>query len=305
MADVFKKQKTVHTLNGATVPAGTPGATRRTELSRKWYGTVAGKQVPLCPDKQAARRLLAAYHTEAAKRAAGIGSPFEAHAAAPIGDHLSNWKADLTAKGTSAQQVGIVTGRCRTVLAGCGVRRIGDIDAPGVQRHLAKLRDADGKSVQTVNFYLNAVKQFCRWLVLNRRAAASPVAHLTGGNVKLDRRHDRRNLSAEELAALLAAARAGTPFWGQTGADREMLYRVAVSTGLRAAELASLTPESFKLGGDAPSVSVQAVYAKNRRADSIPLHPSLFPTLVACSPASPRAWPSGRASGLRTGAAGR
>ena len=283
-----------YTLNGKAVPAGTPGATRRKVLSRKWYGAAGGKQVPLSSDKQAARQLLAAMRTEAAKRAAGIGTPFDVHAKAVIGKHLDDWQSSLADKGTPQSRISLIVGRCRAVIKGRGFARVGDIDAPAVQRYLARLRDAENKSIQTVNYYLNAFKQFCRWLTLNRRIAASPVAHLTGGNARLDRRHDRRNLSDSELATLFEAAESGEPIRGLTGPDRAMLYRVAALTGFRASELASLTPESFRLDGDSPSVAVRAAYAKNRRDDSVPLHPTLVPLLakwLAEKPAGVAVWP--------------
>ena len=50
-----------------------------------------------------------------------------------------------------------------------------------------------------------------------------------------------------------------------------MLYRLAVETGLRAAELRSLTRSSFQLEGDEPTVTIAAGYAKNRRQDTLPL----------------------------------
>src|SRR5262249_23075149 len=58
------------------------------------------------------------------------------------------------------------------------------------------LRDrlSRGVSVKTVTFYLQAVKHFCRWLVKDRRMGENPLAHLSGGNFRLDRRHDRREL---------------------------------------------------------------------------------------------------------------
>ena len=50
-----------------------------------------------------------------------------------------------------------------------------------------------------------------------------------------------------------------------------MLYHLAVTTGLRASELASLTPRSFDLGSDPPTVAVEAGYSKHRRRDVLPL----------------------------------
>jgi integrase len=55
-----------------------------------------------------------------------------------------------------------------------------------------------------------------------------------------------------------------------------MLYRVAVETGLRAGELASLTPSSFDLADpDKAGVKVAAAYSKHRRDDVVPLRPDL------------------------------
>ena len=83
-----------------------------------------------------------------------------------------------------------------------------DISASKVMSHLGSLR-ADSKDekgsvvpgigAQTFNFYLAALKQFCRWMVKDRRASESPVAHLDGLNVKTDRRHDPRALDPEEV----------------------------------------------------------------------------------------------------------
>ncbi len=51
------------------------------------------------------------------------------------------------------------------------------------------------------------------------------------------------------------------------------LPALAVKTGLRAAELRSLTRGSFDFAGDEPSVTIAAAYAKNRRQDVLPLRP--------------------------------
>ncbi len=56
-----------------------------------------------------------------------------------------------------------------------------------------------------------------------------------------------------------------------SGPERAMLYRVAVETGLRAAELRSLTRASFDLNATPPIVTVQAAYSKHRREDVLPL----------------------------------
>ncbi|MBX9582279.1 MAG: site-specific integrase [Gemmataceae bacterium] len=238
----------------------------------------------------------------AARRTADNGR-FRAHAAKPLADHLADWDADLRAKGNTPAHAALVAGRARRLAGDCGFARVADVTAAKVQQFVAG-QWAAGRSVQTANFYLQAAKQFLRWLVRNRRVADNPLAHLTGGNVKTDRRHDRRELTPDEVAALLAAAEGGPVRAKLTGPDRAMLYRVALYTGFRASELASLTPGSFALDADPPAATVAAAYAKNRREDSVPLHPSLVPLLrdwLTGRPADRPLWPGRWAADKKAG----
>jgi hypothetical protein len=117
-------------------------------------------------------------------------------------------------------------------------------------------RAGRGASVQTANYYLGAFKSFCRWLVRDRRIPENPVEHVQGGNPKMDRRHDRRELAVGELLRVLDAARVSPAvFRGLAGADRFHLYLTACGTGFRVDELAALTPESFALTSDPPTAS--------------------------------------------------
>ncbi|RUL81297.1 tyrosine-type recombinase/integrase, partial [Tautonia sociabilis] len=177
-----------------------------------------------------------------------------------------------------------------------------DISASRVSGQIAELR-REGLSAQTCNFYLQAAKQFVRWLVRDRRTADNPLAHLKGANVKLDRRHDRRALSPAEIAALIEAARRGKPMRGLSGPDRAMLYLVSACSGLQASELASMSPSSFDLGPN-PTWSVEAAYSKNRERAVRPLHPDLVAPLKAWLEGKPRdgrLWPGKWAEQMQAG----
>ena len=129
-----------------------------------------------------------------------------------------------------------------------------------------------GASIKTCNLHLAAMKSFCRWLVRDRRTSDNPLEHLNGGNVKLDRRHDRRILDDGELRRLIEAAdRSKKDFYGLTGVDRAMLYRTACATGFRAGELAALCPIDFSLGGNTPDVRLSASFAKNGKTAIQPI----------------------------------
>ena len=69
-----------------------------------------------------------------------------------------------------------------------------------------------------------------------------------------------------------------------------MLYRLALGTGFRASELASLVPGSFDLDGRPPTVTVEAGYSKHRRRDVQPIRRDLADLL--------RPWLEARTPGL-------
>jgi integrase len=149
-----------------------------------------------------------------------------------------------------------------------------------VQKFLGELRDdGNGAAAQTCNFYLQAFRQFCRWMVRDGRASESPVAHLSGYNVRTDRRHDRRALTVEEIRTLLKATQQAPDRFGMTGPERALVYRLALETGLRAGEIRTLTRGSFRLEGTDPTVAVTAVATKNKRPAIIPLRAKLARSL--------------------------
>jgi integrase len=64
-----------------------------------------------------------------------------------------------------------------------------------------------------------------------------------------------------------------------TGPQRALCYRLAVATGLRFSEVASITPESFDW--DAPTVTVLACYAKDGETFTFPLQKYLAADLAS------------------------
>ena len=246
-----------------------------TRTSRKYYipfkdSSGVTKEVSGYTDRAATLELARKLERRAAQESEGLTDPFEEHRRRPLAEHLEEFESHLRNKGCTEMHVSIVSSRTRKVIKSCRFKRIGDISASRVQSYLAELR-GDGLSIQTVNFYLQAAKQFCRWMVADRRCGDNLLAHLQGGNVKLDRRRDRRELNDEEIGQLLAAARGGPVRYGLSGYDRFVLYGTALGTGLRASELSSLTADNFDLDSDLPTVRVVANYAKNRREDIIPI----------------------------------
>ena len=172
--------------------------------------------------------------------------------------------------------------RAAAVVEGCASRYFSDITGARVQQSLAAMRDGgNGIGAETSNHYLASIKQLCGWMVREGRATGSPIAHLRGLNARADKRRNRRALTLAETRRVLQATREGPTVRGMAGTDREMLYRVALETGLRWSELRSLTRAGFDLEGNPPTVTVQAAYSKHRRDDTIPLRPGTASALKA------------------------
>ncbi len=235
----------------------------------------------------------------------GLLEPRHVAAQKTLAEHLADFRGDV-ARGKrpkSGRRNGgpvtdrycrLVCGRVERVFAGCGFKTWTDAAADGSDNavldylagRMADVTDDKGNvkrgiSAQTANFYLEAVKSFGAWMVREGRAAVSPFGHLEGWNTRTDRRHDRRALTVAEAGALLAAAAKGPERYGMTGGARATLYRLAVESGLRAGELRSLTPASFDLAAEPPTVTVEAAYSKHRREDVLPLRPDTAAKLKA------------------------
>jgi len=198
----------------------------------------------------------------------------------PLVGHIEDWRQALLAKGGTPAYAKLAAYRVKRIIDGCGFGTVGDVSASKVQRFTTDLRQdrqneqggiQRGIGAASFNYYLRDAKSFFRWMVRDGRAFENPLAHLQGVNASMDKRHERRALSPDELRWLLDTTAGGPDRYGMTGPDRAMLYRLAVESGLRAGELRSLTAGSFTLTGDSPCVAIAAAYAKNRRTDSLPL----------------------------------
>ncbi len=161
---------------------------RITRKASKWYGQYQDgdgilRRVPLAKDKSSAQMMLNELTRRAEQQKAGIADPFHDHRRRPLTGHLSDFEASLRDGGVTEEQTKLVTGRARKVVEACGFIFIPDFSASRVASYLGELKRDKGLSIQTCNFYLQAAKQFVRWLVKDRRTADNPLDHLKPGNV--------------------------------------------------------------------------------------------------------------------------
>jgi integrase len=267
MASILKQSYTVKDKNGKRVR----------KKSAFWYvdyKTAEGKRkrVKGFKDKAATAQLAAELERKAELAQRGIIDRYAEDRKKPLKQHLGDFHQSLLAKGNTVGHAKQTSTRAGEIINLCKFTMWTDISASKVQRCLADLRDKeDGLSAGTSNAYLQAVKQFCRWMVQDGRASESPLTHLKRMNAKVDRRHERRALEPDEMRSLLATTIKGPKRFGMEGYERALLYKVAAETGLRANELRSLKVSSFDF--ETNTVNVRCSYTKNKNKAEISLRP--------------------------------
>lgn len=247
------------------------GLTR--ELARRIRLLVDTKRLGIPPDAELVRWLEGLQAKTRAKLAKfGLLDARRLEASRPLIEHVKDFEESMRAKGDSPVHVIRCGKRVREILRRMRAVYLSDLRGSAAAGVLNDLKDRNFAN-RTVNGYMGALRAFARWLVRDGRVAENPVGHLPTLNPQTDRRKVRRVLNADEIRKLLAAAASGPVVIGVRGFDRAMLYRLAVETGLRAAEIKSLTRASFDFDSDPPTVTVAASYSKHRRTDVLPLRP--------------------------------
>ena len=250
-----------------------------------------------CRDYAAAEQLGRELEKRAMQRREGLLDPaqerFAKAARVPIAEHAAAHIEYLRAAGNTPKHVKTVERHLRAILSAAGIERLPELKSAAVLSAISAMRtppppaesDEEPKqpaSLATCNGHLRSVKGFSRWLWKQRLAPEDALLDLGLFNAETDRRHIRREMSAEEVQMLLAVTEQRTlREHGAPGPTRAMCYRLAAATGFRASELRSLTIDSFDLDATPPTCTVEAGYSKRRKRDVQPLPDALVEPLRA------------------------
>ena len=198
-----------------------------------------------------------------------------------IEPHLVEYEKSLRAKENSDKHIKLTMSRIRKIVAGCEFNTLDDLNSDDVETFLTELREEDEIGFKTYNHYLQAIDGWGNWMVSRRRFDRNPIAGIPRLNAELDVRHPRRALTPVEFGKLLASAHSsGVNIQCYSGELRARIYTLSYMTGLRKGEMASLTPKSFQLEQEQPTVTVEAKSSKHRKKDVLPLHPDLIPMVT-------------------------
>ncbi|MGC6488256.1 MAG: hypothetical protein ACON4Z_11470, partial [Planctomycetota bacterium] len=252
---------------------------------------------------KAARGLVVA----AERRRFGIQDPVMHAASESLEGHVTAFEGHLRARNPASRFHPQLMKRLRWMLRGLGVSCVGEIEAGKVERLLVILRQ-DGipdrclsseelagerpwharrrrspKSPKTRDDYLDALRQFCRWLHATQRIAKNPVGMIARQVSKLHPEATatfrRRALTHEELGRLIdAALRRGVENrlisnpkeaperladLQLRGRARGLAYLVAATIGIRVRALCELKWGDLDLVQGV--ITLRADVAKNKR----------------------------------------
>jgi len=228
------------------------------------------KRIKGFKDKSATLQLAAKLEKESELAQRGIVDRFKEHRRTPLCKHLEDLNAALLAKGDTARHAQVVFSRAKNVMNGCRFVFFDDVSASKVSQYLADLRTG-GLSIRTSNGYLQACKQFFRWMVADGRIHENPLAHLQRLNAKLDVRRKRRSFEPDEMRYLLETTRAAKTRYKMDGYQRSLVYLFACESGLRANEIRTLQVSSFDFKHN--TLTVIAGHSKHRREDVLSMRP--------------------------------
>ena len=283
-----------------------------------------------CTDKDAANAVLTDLKKRAEHVKAKILSPEQDriadHAGIAIGEHIEAFLLYQRRKGTHADRVKHYETKLYETANACKFRNLRDLSVDRLETWLGEQRNGDRNMGAAVyNGYRESWLAFGFWCIGKRvtgkqthfngekRLIANPFDGMARLNEQAERR--RRALTDDELTRLLDAARrrplghAMTVYRGpnkgkllakvpddrrrrleRLGAERALIYKTAVLTGLRLNELRTLECRDLSFG-DVPFIKLNHSNEKNRKGSTLAIRSDLAAEL--------RAWTTDRDRGDR------
>jgi integrase len=225
-------------------------------------------------DKRLAESIAARLTDKVVLRREGIIDPssdgYSEANARPIGEHLSAYLAHLEAGKRNERTIIDAQRLLGWLFTEAKVTRLSDLKLDRVEGALAVLHQR-GKAARTYNARRGAAVAFMNWAVRTQRVASNHLRHLPKLSEDVDRKHERRALTPEELARLLAVAEVyGRRAW----------YLFALWGGLRRGELGRVTWGDL----DLKRAVLRMSKGKAKRLDEVPIHPDLLAELKRIRP---------------------
>ncbi len=205
-------------------------------------------------------------------------------------EHLQDWRQSLIAYGCSEAHLKAIIPRVEKIIRECAFSNISDISPVKVEAYLLRLRDqgytvtlkridkeTNKPKIKTVkiskstyNYFIRAIKQFCKWLVDIDLIDKSPVKALKKVTITDDdKKRPARTLTTEQVRKLIQTTSQADDYRRIPGKERALIYLLANETGLRAGEIRQLKISDFDF--EKLTLNVRGEVSKNRKSALLPL----------------------------------
>jgi len=221
-------------------------------------------------DKQTAEKLKTEFIIKHERQANGLTPSDEEvnQAREPLDTLIEEYRANLYAMNRSEDYVKTNCQQISTPIKECGWGIISDIRADDFIRW----RSQDGKrGSRTLNHYLCSLKGFLNWLMRMERLQRNPLDVVQKVDESDDVRRKRRAYTIDEITDL---HRVAPP-------ERWIVYLTAIHTGIRRDEIFSMEWRDVHLECETAFVVLRAETTKNKKRESVCLHPEVADALRA------------------------
>lgn len=300
MGDVYKSHYTAPIPDGATVCKGVVtwtdkrGKKKTGKLSGKYrvlietskyvarYRDEHGKERKVstgCTSKETALHFLRQREMEVERIRAGLMTREEINSTQqndlPLVGHIDAFDQSRTARGLTERQIQDVRTKLTAILSFIGARNLLEITRDGIERYIVH-RMSEGRSPQTINNDLSAVKAFGRWCVETNRLKENPATMVKKLPIA-GQLAERRAFTDDEIERLFWAVDHRRVQSDAFREERKLIYETMLGTGFRTSELAAVMVHQVH-----PTyIELRAPDEKARRGVRQPILPDLYAKLSA------------------------
>jgi integrase len=190
--------------------------------------------------------------------------------------HVEDYVQELRTAGRNAVYAANAEHYLKEIGATCVWKRLTDSNRDDFAKFIES-RKANGAAARTLNNIRSTALSFLKWAVMARRADHNDLQALGRVDEKAAvKKRVRRALMEKECVALVAAA-----------GERELIYRLALGSGLRHRELRLLEWRDVRVDGEyaaRPYLALRPEATKSKRADEVPLSEDLARRLREARP---------------------
>ncbi len=234
--------------------------------------SVAGRkfdETTRCRDRRAAVQVAARLVRESELEAAGLQTHFKTRDL-PVAKLIDDYAAELARRGRSKKHVAETPGRLRALFEAGGIGSLVKATPAALRLAFDRLTTRKKRrcSPRTIAHYRTATVGFFRWLRREGKWSQDPTEQVTAPSAP-EPTFQRRALTPHEIANLISTA----------PAERALVYRFALTTGLRRGELEQLTVAD--VNAEERVVRVRASVAKSRAEQVVPLPRDVAATWTA------------------------